>query len=33
MTIDTTPLGMPCSGLREGFARHEREPADEQIAG
>ncbi len=31
MTIDTTPLGNAVQRLREGLARHEREPADEQI--
>jgi nucleotidyltransferase substrate binding protein (TIGR01987 family) len=31
MKLDTTSLGNAVSRLREGLARYEREPADEQI--
>jgi nucleotidyltransferase substrate binding protein (TIGR01987 family) len=31
MKLDTTPLGNAVRRLREGLARYEREPADEQI--
>jgi hypothetical protein len=31
MKLDTTPLGNAVRRLREGLARHEREPGDEQI--
>jgi nucleotidyltransferase substrate binding protein (TIGR01987 family) len=31
MKLDTTSLGNAVRRLREGVARHEREPADEQI--
>jgi nucleotidyltransferase substrate binding protein (TIGR01987 family) len=31
MKLDTTSLGNAVRRLREGFARHEREPTDEQV--